>query len=81
MDDINIILASYPGLGRVRLCECNSVHISIGPVTINLAPEAFSQMAVLIRNAMEQFTEIAEAKGSARGPLRAFEPQHSRFTN
>lgn len=81
MDDINIILANYPGLGKVRLCECNSVHISIGPVTINLAPEAFSQMAILISNAREQLAKIVKAKEPSRNPLHVFEPQPGCFTN
>lgn len=58
MNDINIILADHPGLGRIRLCECNSVHLSLGPVTINLEPSAFAQAVALMRDAMEQLEEI-----------------------
>jgi hypothetical protein len=54
MTDINIILADHPRLGRVRLCECNSIHLSLGPVTINLEPHAFAQALTLMRSAMEQ---------------------------
>lgn len=63
MNDINIILADHPGLGRVRLCECNSVHLSLGPVTINLEPRAFAQAVIMMRNAIEQLEEIV---GSAQ---------------
>jgi hypothetical protein len=58
MTDINIILADHPRLGRVRLCECNSIHLSLGPVTINLEPHAFAQALTLMRSAMEQLEEI-----------------------
>jgi hypothetical protein len=58
MDDINVILADYPGLGRVRLCECNSIHLTIGPVTVHLSPSAFAQATGLVRDAMQQLTEI-----------------------
>ncbi len=34
MSDINVILAEHPGLGTVRLCECKSIHMSVGPVTL-----------------------------------------------
>ncbi len=81
MDDINVILADQPGLGRVRLCECNSIHLSIGPLTVSLAPEAFAQTAILIRNAMEQLNEIVGAMPSGWNPLRPEEPNQSRFTH
>ncbi len=81
MDEINVILADYPGLGKVRLCGCNSIHLSIGPVTVTLAPEAFAQTAILIRKAMEQLAEIAIAKDSAGDPLQSFKPNHSQFTH
>ena len=63
MNDINIILADLPGLGRIRICECNSIHVSIGPVTINLTPEAFAQAVTLMRDAMDQFAEISGSNG------------------
>jgi hypothetical protein len=69
MNDIHVILAECPGLGRVRICGCNSVHLSIGPVTLNLEPEAFAQVATLIRNAM---TELAEITGAEK--LSPFHP-------
>ena len=50
------------GQGRVWLCECNSIHLSIGPVTVTLAPEAFLQTASMVRHAMEQLAVIVAAK-------------------
>ncbi len=52
--EIDVVLADYPGLGRVRMCGCNTVHLSLGPMTLSLAPEAFAQTAILVRKAMEQ---------------------------
>jgi hypothetical protein len=60
MHDINVILAELPGLGRVRLCECNSVHVSVGPVTINLEASAFQQLAHLVASATGQLAKILE---------------------
>jgi hypothetical protein len=60
MHEINVLLGEVKGLGRVRLCECNSVHLSVGPVTINLEPAAFYQMTHLLTTAAERLTKIAE---------------------
>jgi hypothetical protein len=61
MSDINVILAERDGTGAVRLCGCSCIHLSIGPVTINLAPEAFVQAALLIKQAMESLSVILAA--------------------
>jgi hypothetical protein len=66
MHEINVILAEVPGLGRVRLCECNSIHVSVGPVTINLEPAAFKQMASLVASATERFRKITELQEEER---------------
>jgi hypothetical protein len=62
MSDINVILAERIGTGAVRLCGCSCVHLSIGPVTINLAPEVFAEAAVLIKQAMESLSVIVAAR-------------------
>jgi hypothetical protein len=61
MNDINVILAERNGTGAIRLCGCNCIHLSIGPVTINMAPEMFAQAALLVKQAMESLTVIVEA--------------------
>lgn len=53
MSDINVILAEYKGLGVVRMCGNNHVHLNIGPTTINMHPEAFMQAAALVKQAMD----------------------------
>lgn len=81
MTQKNVVLADRPGLGRVKLCECNSVHLSLGPVTITLAPEAFAQAAILIRNAMDQFVEIMEANHDTPKTLEGFQPGSHQLMN
>ncbi len=61
MSDINVILAERSGTGAIRLCGCNCVHLSIGPVTINMAPEMFAQAALLVKDAMESLSVIVAA--------------------
>ncbi len=75
MGDVNIILADLPGMGRIRLCECNSVHLNIGPVTINLEPKAFAQVALLVGLAMEELDKIVEAKQAEEGLLQSIQSQ------
>lgn len=61
MSDVNVILAERNGTGAVRLCGCDCVHLSIGPVTINMAPEMFAQAALLVKQAMETLSVIVAA--------------------
>jgi hypothetical protein len=81
MNEIDVVLAECPGLGRVRLCGCKSIHLSIGPVTLNLEPHAFAQTAALIRSAVEQLAEVLSSREEARDPLESLDPMVCRFTH
>jgi hypothetical protein len=81
MDQAKGLLAEEPGLGKIQLCGCHSIHLSIGPVTLNLAPEAFAQMATMVHKAMEELADIVRSTDDDSDPLKTFEPQRSRFTN
>ncbi len=81
MDRNNVTLAEYPGLGKVRLCECSSIHLSLGPVTVTLAPDAFAQAASLIRHAMESLAVIVAAGELDQEPLQHLKPNPSQFTH
>lgn len=69
MSDFNVILAERTGLGQIRLCGCSSVHLSIGPVTVCLAPEAFAQAATMIRDAMAQLAEMTAKDDADAAPV------------
>jgi hypothetical protein len=71
MSDINVILAERNGTGAVKLCGCNCIHMSIGPITINMAPEMFAQAALLVKQAMESLSVILAAgeMDSAEGAM------------
>ena len=58
MNDINVVLAERGAFGAVRLCGCKSVHLSVGPITLNMDPEAFAQTAILVKQAMESLAVI-----------------------
>ena len=81
MKDIDIILADCPGLGKVRLCACNAIHVNIGPVTLNLEPAAFFQMTNLMSQAAKQLSEICKSCAAEEDMSRAFGPSPSRMTH
>ncbi|WP_213806741.1 hypothetical protein [Granulicella sp. dw_53] len=81
MKDFNIILADRPGLGRVHMCECRSIHLKLGPVTVTLAPEAFAQAGLLIRDALEELTKIVADEEIDSDSFHAHDPRHLRFTH
>ncbi len=81
MHDINVVLADLPGLGRVRLCECNAIHVSIGPVTLNLEPAAFLQVVALMNKATDELSKLRESPETAESPFQMFGTPQSRFTH
>ena len=81
MHDIHVILADLPGLGRIRLCECNSIHVSIGPITIHLEQTAFQQMADLTAAASERLAKIRESNDEQKGVLKILRPALSQMTH
>jgi hypothetical protein len=62
-----MMLAEAEGLGCVTLCACGTVHLSVGAVTVRLAPEAFLQTVKMCQQAAQQLT--------LEGLLQAMSPQ------
>ncbi len=81
MDKEKSVLAELPGLGRIYLCECNSIHLSVGPVALTLAPEVFAQTAIMIRDAMEQLARIVSLNDRESSPVVALTSHSKRFAN
>jgi hypothetical protein len=61
MDDESVILSERSELGAVRLSGHSAIHLTIGPITIHLAPDVFAQTALLIREAMESLAVLVAA--------------------
>jgi hypothetical protein len=61
MKDSNVLLSERSGLGAVKLSGGDSIFLTIGPITINLAPAVFAQAAILIREAMESLAVVVAA--------------------
>ncbi len=49
-----VLLSDVPGLGSVSVCECGTLHLSVGPMTLRLAPEAFLQMLNMCKDALQE---------------------------
>ncbi len=81
MDPNNVALAERSGLGHVRFCQCRAIHLSIGPATLTLTPEAFAQVALMIRQATESLSVIAAASELDPDSLQSLQPQQNRFTH
>lgn len=65
MSDFNLILASHKGFGSVRMCECNSVHVSLGPVVLNFEAMAFAQAVTMMQEAMARLNELSGTDGKS----------------
>lgn len=50
------ILAEMPGFGRVYDCgECGGIHVTVGPVSVTLTPEAYMQLVAMIHTSAANF--------------------------
>jgi hypothetical protein len=52
--DCNFTLAELSSLGNVTVCACGTIHLSVGVVTLRMAPEVFGQMVQMCQQAAEQ---------------------------
>ncbi len=81
MHDVQVVLADHPGFGRIRLCECDSIHVSVGPVTLNLEPTAFLQLATLICLAVERLSEVRKSCEAEADPFQMPGSTQSQLTH
>jgi hypothetical protein len=81
MKSTNMTLAENHGLGSVRICDCGSLNLNIGLVTLHLDPETFLKTAALLRQAAEQYLKRNEQVTTASGLSPALRSPSGRFTN
>jgi hypothetical protein len=81
MKSTNMVLAENHGLGSVRICECGSLNLNIGPITLHLDPEAFLKTAVLLQQAAELYLKRNEPQTTASGLSAACTSPPSRLIN
>jgi hypothetical protein len=83
MNEPTVVLAECKGLGRIYLCSCESVHLKVGPVTLCLAPEAFAQAAMMMREALDKLDDLAKVDAPQRFEEGSLEdlPLRTQFMN
>lgn len=70
------VLAEIPGFGRVYDCgECGGIHVTVGPLSVTLTPEAYMQFVDLIHTSAANFEGWLASKrpcdSDADGSFRA----------
>jgi hypothetical protein len=81
MKDTNLALAEDSGVGFVRMCECGSINLNAGVVTLYLDPETFRRSTALLQRAAGQYLERSRSASATPDLHRAFPSPSSRFTN
>jgi hypothetical protein len=62
MRSTGFILADIPGFGRVADCgRCGNLHVSVGPVSLTLAPDAYMQLVALLNTSAANFETWTQA--------------------
>jgi len=51
--------------GSVELCVCGAAHLTIGAITLRLAPEAIGDLAELLRQAADELAVRERASEAA----------------
>ena len=54
------LLAERTSLGQVSMCSCGTLHVSVGGVTLRMAPEAFGEMLRMCQDAADRLMLQAE---------------------
>jgi|HubBroStandDraft_6_1064221.scaffolds.fasta_scaffold1509674_1 hypothetical protein len=83
MDEVKAVLADEPQLGRIHLCDSNHIHLTVGPLSITLAPDVFLQIAKMVHQANDELEKIKllTENESDEDFLLPEGFTHSRFTN
>jgi hypothetical protein len=56
MSNQGYLLGEVEGFGRVHDCgDCGNIHVTIGPVSLTLTPEAFMQLVTLMHTSAANF--------------------------
>lgn len=61
----NSILAEMHGVGSVRVCDCGSVHLSIGAVTLHLDADTFLRSSFMLHLAANQLISRRDSQESS----------------
>jgi hypothetical protein len=76
VDRKTFVLAETPSLGRVFDCgDCGNIHVTVGPVTITMEPQAYMQFVAMVHTSAANFeTWMAERQA---GGIHAERQDHT----
>lgn len=64
MNDVDCLLAEIPNFGRVYDCgDCGNIHLTVGPVSLTLTPDAYMQLVTLVHTSAANFETWLHKKG------------------
>ena len=62
MEKTGYLLAEIPGFGRVFDCgACGFLHVTVGPVSVTLTPEAYMQLVAMLNTSAANFETWMQA--------------------
>ena len=62
MRDVSVILAERRGLGRVWFCKCGAIHLTVGPVTVNLDAASYMCLVEMVNTSAANFEMLMQAR-------------------
>lgn len=63
MQTTEYFLAEIPGFGRIFDCgNCGLLHLTVGPVSLTLTPEAYMQLVAMLNTSAAHFESWMQAK-------------------
>lgn len=57
----HLMLAERASVGSISLCDCGTIHVAMGSVTVRLSPEVFCELVVMCRSAADMLMRQATA--------------------
>lgn len=63
----NTALAELRGVGSVSMCDCGSINLTLGAVTLHLDADTFLKSSFMLHSAAEQLMDLKSATMETTG--------------
>ena len=74
-------LAELRGVGSVQLCDCGSINLTLGGVTLHLDPDTFIKSSFLVNSAAERFMDLQSSAADLYALPQEQQENNLRFLN
>jgi hypothetical protein len=58
MDRPTVTLAEHKGFGKIYQCECGSIHVQAGPVSITFSTAGYMQFVEMVHTSAANFETV-----------------------